>query len=108
MDQSANMAHFVAFFISFQNIVTFNLPFGANRGYWWFKYLIFTGKILTDFRQKSAVLPQNEPPKKHKLCLSNQSLIFIIFNMRKRVIMSNINYNDLIIQFFFQFSAIFQ
>jgi hypothetical protein len=39
--------------------------------------------------------------------LSNQSWIFIIFIMRKRVIMYVINYNDLIIHFF-QFSAIFQ
>jgi hypothetical protein len=31
MGQSANMTHFVAFFISFQNIVTLKLPFGANR-----------------------------------------------------------------------------
>jgi hypothetical protein len=30
MGQSANMAHFVAFFISFQNIVTLKLPFGAT------------------------------------------------------------------------------
>jgi hypothetical protein len=34
MGQSANIPHFVAFFISIQNIVTLKLPFGANRGYW--------------------------------------------------------------------------
>jgi hypothetical protein len=43
----------------------------------------------------------------HKLCLSHQSWICMLFLMRKRVIMSNTNSNDLIIQFF-QFSTIFQ
>ena len=107
MGQSANMARFEAFFISFQNILTLKLSFGANRGYWWFKNLLFTGNILTDFRKKSAVFAPKWTPKMHKLCLSHQSWIFMIFIMRKRVIMSNINYDDLIIQFF-QFSAIFQ
>jgi hypothetical protein len=31
MGQTANIAHFVAFFISFQNIVTLKLPVGANK-----------------------------------------------------------------------------
>jgi hypothetical protein len=101
------MAHFVAFFISFQNIVTLKLPFGANRGYWWFKNLLFTGKSLTDFRQKYAVFAPKWSPNMHKLCLSHQSWIFMIFIMRKRVIISKIIHNNLIIQFF-QFSAIFQ
>jgi hypothetical protein len=53
--QSANMSHFVAFFINFQNIITLKLPFGANRGYWLFKKLPFTGNRFTYFRQKSVV-----------------------------------------------------
>jgi hypothetical protein len=32
MGQSADIAHFVAFFISFQNIVTLKLPFGGKQG----------------------------------------------------------------------------
>jgi hypothetical protein len=32
MGQNANMAHVVAFFISFQNNVTVKLPFWANTG----------------------------------------------------------------------------
>jgi hypothetical protein len=31
--QSANIAYFAVFVISFQNIVTMKLPFGANNGY---------------------------------------------------------------------------
>jgi hypothetical protein len=31
LGQSANMAHVVAFFKSFQDIVTLKLPFGANK-----------------------------------------------------------------------------
>jgi hypothetical protein len=36
----------------------------------------------------------------HKLCLSHQLWIFMISIIRKRVIMSYSNYNDLIIHFF--------
>jgi hypothetical protein len=99
MGQSTNISHVVAFFISFQDIVTLKLPFGANRGYWWFKKLI-TGNSLTDFRQKSAVFAPKWTHKMHKLCLSHHSWIFMIFTTGKRVIMSNTNYNDLIIHFF--------
>jgi hypothetical protein len=60
MGQSANMAHFVAFSICFQNIVTLKLLFGANRVYSCFKNVLFTGNSLTDFRQKSAVFAQND------------------------------------------------
>ena len=52
---------FWSIFISFQNILTFKLPFGANRGYWWFKKLLFTGNSFTDFRQNSAVFAPKWP-----------------------------------------------
>jgi hypothetical protein len=61
MGQSANMAHFVAFFICFQNIVTLKLLFGANRVYSCFKNVLFTGNSLTGFRQKSAVFAPKWP-----------------------------------------------
>jgi hypothetical protein len=62
MGQSANMAHFVVFFIRFQNIVTMKLPFEANRVIGDSKdYLLVT--VSQIFVKNLWYLPQNEPPK---------------------------------------------
>jgi hypothetical protein len=51
------MSHFVAFSNSFQDIVTFKLPFGANRGFGDLKNynLLVSLNSFTYFRKKSAV-----------------------------------------------------
>jgi hypothetical protein len=62
MGPSANMTHFVAFVISFQDIVAFKLPFGANwviddsKDY----YLLVT--VSQIFVKNLWYLPQNETP----------------------------------------------
>jgi hypothetical protein len=91
---------FCSIFHRLSEYCNLELPFGANRGYWWLKKKQIFAKNLRFFDQKWT-------PTMPKLCLSHHSWIFMISIIRKRVIMSNINNNDLIIQFFL-FSAIFQ
>ena len=53
--QSANMAHFVVCSISFHNVVTLRLPFGATGIVSDSNDSIIYGNSLTDFHKKSAV-----------------------------------------------------
>jgi hypothetical protein len=90
MGQSANIAHFVAFFISFQNIVTLKLHFGANRGYWWFKKLLFTSNSLTEFRQKSAVFAPKMNPQNAQTVF--ESSVMDIYDIHYKKTRYNVQY----------------
>jgi hypothetical protein len=92
----ANMAHFVAFFISKlseQCTVPLKSLYGANRGYRWFKRLKFTGNGFTDFRtKKSAVFAPKWTPKLHKSVF--ESSVMNTYDIYHEKIHYNVKYSS--------------
>jgi hypothetical protein len=101
MGQSSNMAHFVAFYVSFQNIVTLKLPFGANRFYWWFKRLYYLlVRVSQIFIKKICSFCPKMTNRIHTPCLGHQKWQLMAFIISIFTRIKDTIENKMIIHFF--------